>query len=459
MLERLENGEVGVSNVDQSERTAVARLLQLAGVARLFRSGDGRLFARVLVENRSEVHALKSGAFRDWLIGAHFRECGALPPDGAVRRVIGALEAFSRFEGGAPSIFIRVAGSGKSDGAATYIDLGDTSGRAVEIVGGGWSIVDQPMVDFRRPEGLEPLPVPSREGSIELLRPYVNLTERDFRLLVVWMAAALRPVGPYPILAIYGEQNSAKSTLVKIVRRLIDPQHAPVLLVPGSTRDMMVTAVNGWLLAYDNISQIPAWLSDGLCVLSTGGAIAGRALFSNDERVVIHAQRPVILSGIEEFVRRGDLSDRCVFLNLPPIALTSSARRTRFGGRSTKTTRGYSAPCSMRSLGGCASFLRSSRRGCHAWRTSPRLPRRSAVRWDGGRGPCLQTTMRIARARPRRRSRTRTRHRDSRDSSRSRCGHELDRYRDRSARGAQRTGGQEGGIVGRMAQIAGMADE
>ena len=152
------------------------------------------------------------------------------------------------------------------------------------------------------------------------MRPYVNLAERDFRLLVVWMAAAIRPVGPYPILAIYGEQNSAKSTLVKIVRKLIDPQHAPVLLVPGSTRDMMVTAVNGWLLAYDNISQIPAWLSDGLCVLATGGAIAGRALFSNDERVVIHAQRPVILSGIEEFVRRGDLSDRCVFLNLAPIA-------------------------------------------------------------------------------------------------------------------------------------------
>ena len=83
---------------------------------------------------------------------------------------------------------------------------------------------------------------------------------------------------------------------------------------------MMVTAVNGWLLVYDNISVIPARLSDGLCVLATGGALAGRALFSNDERVVIQAQRPVILSGIEEFVRRGDLSDRCVFLNLPPIA-------------------------------------------------------------------------------------------------------------------------------------------
>ena len=74
--------------------------------------------------------------------------------------------------------------------------------------------------------------MPSREGSIELLRPYVNLTERDFRLLVVWMAAAIRPVGPYPILAISGEQGIAKSTLIRIIRRLIDPQHAP--LSPGA---------------------------------------------------------------------------------------------------------------------------------------------------------------------------------------------------------------------------------
>ena len=80
-------------------------------------AGDGRLFARVPVENRSEVYGLKSGAFRDWLIGGHFRECGALPRDGAIRRVLGALEAFARFGGGAPSVFIRVGGDRKSDGS------------------------------------------------------------------------------------------------------------------------------------------------------------------------------------------------------------------------------------------------------------------------------------------------------------------------------------------------------
>ena len=92
----------------------------------------------------------------------------------------------------------------------------------------------------------------------------------------------------------------------------------------------MVTGHNRWLLVYDNISVIPDTLSDGLCMMSTGGAYAGRTLFSNDECSVIGAQRPVILSGIEEFVRRGDLSDRSVYLNLPPIDDADRRRAEEF---------------------------------------------------------------------------------------------------------------------------------
>ena len=137
-------------------------------------------------------------------------------------------------------------------------------------------------------------------------------------------------MGPYPILALYGEQAAAKSTLAKVIRLLIDPQDAPLLAILRGTRDLMVTGHNGWLLAYDNISLIADPVSDGLCMVSTGGAYAGRALFSNDERSVIHVQRPVLLSGIEEFVRRGDLGDRTVYLNLPSIDDADRRREQEF---------------------------------------------------------------------------------------------------------------------------------
>jgi hypothetical protein len=138
------------------------------------------------------------------------------------------------------------------------------------------------------------------------------------------MAAALRPVGPYPILALYGEQGSAKSTLARVIRLLVDPHATPVLTEPGDARDLVARAVNGWLLAYDNLSVIPRRISDALCMLATAGGFAHGAS-STENGGVIQAQRPVILSGIDEFVARGDLADRSVFLDLLPF--TTGKRR------------------------------------------------------------------------------------------------------------------------------------
>ena len=211
----------------------------------------------------------------------------------------------------------RPGGRWRRDESTYFLDLGDASGRAVAIRDEGWSVVDRPGVHFRRPEGLLPLPVPGGDGSIDLLRQYVNLTEPDFRLMIAWLTAALRPVGPYPILVLNGEQASGKSTLARILRLLIDPQTCPSLALPNSTHDLMATAVNGWLMLYENITTIPGWLSDCVCQLAFGGGYASRALFTNDERSVIYAQRPVVLVGIDDFVQRGDLRDRSVFLNLP----------------------------------------------------------------------------------------------------------------------------------------------
>jgi hypothetical protein len=309
-------------------------LLHLTETATFFRSIDGRGYAQVRLGGRRETLALKSAAFRDWLIDGYFRACREVPSDWSVRRALAALEAIARFEGGTPSIFVRVGHDGqtnsKGNPSACYLDLSDATGQAIKIESVGWSVVKNPRVHFRRPEGQLPLPTPSREGSIDLLRPYVNLTDRDFRLLIVWMAAAMRPVGPYPVLALYGQPGSAKSTLARVVRLLIDPQAAPLLAGPRNTRELMVTAVNGWLLAYDNTSVIPRWLSDGCCMLATAGALAGTASFTRSERRLVHAQRPVILNGIEEFVRRGDLADRSIFLDLPPIPPSRRRREDEF---------------------------------------------------------------------------------------------------------------------------------
>jgi hypothetical protein len=317
----------------QSEGTrAVEMLMGLASGAFVFRAADGRFHARVPVAGRQAIFGLKSSAFRDWLIDGYLSAQQKLPPRRAVRRVLEGLEARARFENENPTVYVRVGRDPDDNLSNYYLDLGDHAGTVIKISASGWSIAHDTGIHFARPQGQLPLPMPERDGSIELLREFVNVTESDFHLLVGWMAFALRPVGPYPVLVLHGNQATAKSTLVSVVRQLIDPQTAPHLAESRSTGDLMITAVNGWVLAFDNLSSLPNWLSDSLCRLASGSGFATRALYSNEERNIIYAQRPIILSGIDEFVRRGDLADRAVFLHLPTIIDSQRREEVDFWG-------------------------------------------------------------------------------------------------------------------------------
>ena len=82
----------------------------------------------------------------------------------------------------------------------------------------------------------------------------------------------------------------------------------------------MIAASNGWIISFDNLSHVPSWLSDALCLLATGGGFSTRELYTDSEEVLFDAQRPVILNGIEELASRGDLLDRTIVLYLPSIS-------------------------------------------------------------------------------------------------------------------------------------------
>jgi hypothetical protein len=104
-----------------------------------------------------------------------------------------------------------------------------------------------------------------------------------------------------------------------VLRSLVDPNAAPVRAEPKENRDLAIAANNGWAAVFDNLSWLSSQLSDALCRLSTGGGFATRQLYSDDEEVIFHAKRPIILTGIEELASKGDLVDRALFVTLPTI--------------------------------------------------------------------------------------------------------------------------------------------
>ncbi len=290
-------------------------LLRIAQPAVLWHTADGHAYATLPVDDHHEHHAVRSPAMRRWLTHAYYTEHGKPPSEEAMRGALSTIEARASIDGPEESAHIRVASLGET----YYLDLCDRQWRAVAIRKDGWEIVSRPPVRFRRANGLRPLSVPIRGGSLDLLREHVTVRGDDYLMLVTWLAAALRPRGPYPILALTGEQGSSKSTLARVLRQLCDPHVSPLRSEPREPRDLMISAANSWMVAIDNISALPSWLSDGLCRLATGGGFATRTLYTDTEETYIDAQRPVVLNGIVDYVTRGDLIDRCLFMHLPPI--------------------------------------------------------------------------------------------------------------------------------------------
>jgi hypothetical protein len=282
----------------------------------LFHTATGTAFADIMVDGRRETWPIRSKRFRGWLLRRYYQATGAAPSAAEMRSVLDLLEARAQFDGPERAVHVRIA----EHAGHIYLDLGNEQWRAVDIGPDGWRVVGCPPVRFRRPAGMLPLPEPQQGGSIECLKSFLNLASRDdFVLIVAWLLAALRPGGPYPLLAISGEQGSAKTVLSKLLKALIDPNVAPVRSLSREERELMITANNGYLLAFDNLSGLPIWLSDALCRLATGGSFAVRRLYTDDEEVLFEAARPILLNGIEEVISRPDLGDRAIFLTLAPI--------------------------------------------------------------------------------------------------------------------------------------------
>jgi hypothetical protein len=296
--------------------TRATEIVDLAVGAEFFHTPDREPFADFEVDGHREVWPVGSREAKLWLSALYWANTNQAPSRNSLQDALATLEAKALFAGSCEPVAVRLA---QADDAI-YLDLANDSWEAVEITAAGWRVVREAPVRFRRTRGMLPLPRPTSGGGVADLAGFINAaTTTDFRLAVSWVIGALRPRGPYPILALHGEQGSAKSTTSRVLRALVDPNVSPVRAEPREARDLMIAARNSWILGFDNLSRLAPWLSDALCRLATGGGFATRELYTDTNETIFEAQRPIVLNGIADVGTRSDFLDRTLVLYLPPV--------------------------------------------------------------------------------------------------------------------------------------------
>ena len=295
-------------------QSAAHSILELAKKSKPFLSDKNVPHTIIYVNGHQETWPIESKEFKNWLRQKYYEDAGTAPKENEITEAIRQFGAYTIYEKPHKQpVYQRVA----SHNGNMYLDLCNEKWQVVEISWNGWVVLDKSPVRFVRNVGMKPLPLPSRIPLIDGFTARLNLqNKKDEVLLVTFMLAALNSEGPYPILVLLGPKGSSKSTTTKMIKDLADPAAASIRSFPNSEEDLVISAGNGRVLAFDNVSKISPAVSDWLCKLSTGAGFATRTLYTNSEETVFETKNPVILNGISNFITRSDLADRTITVRL-----------------------------------------------------------------------------------------------------------------------------------------------
>ena len=248
----------------------------------------------------------------------YFEQYGDAPAGAALSGALGVLEGQAALD--APRVepvWLRV---GRLSRQASVVDLAGPSGQCVELSPAGWSVRAENPLLMRRSELTAALPAPEPgTGDLHALQQVVPVPAADWPLVYAWLVCALLPDIPHPVLAVFGEQGSAKSSTARILAALIDPSAATTRSAPTNLRDWSVTASGSWVVLLDNLSAIPDWLSDALCRAVTGESYTSRKLYTDAGVSVLSYRVAPIVTAIHPGALRGDLADRLVTVRLRRI--------------------------------------------------------------------------------------------------------------------------------------------
>jgi hypothetical protein len=318
---------------DRIRQTDPARaLLFHARGATPFASANGELCASIpsSIDSR-RVFPLRSAEFRDWLTANYYSEFERAPSSSVFRSVLHALEARARY-GDFPVQKIDNRLSFEGDPftpSRIVLNLANATGENVEIDSHGWKLATNFQHCFREFTSTLPLPKPQQtaagnDDAFTRMAELFRLSPSHRARVLTWIAAAVRPVGPYPVLVLTGPAASGKSVFARALRALIDPSTVPLRRLPARDRELLRMAFQNWILAFDQVERIPSRISQALCAISSGDALEIAQPDFRDP-IVFQLARPMILIAPKDetqpaWIPPRTLSNRTLSIDFPPIA-------------------------------------------------------------------------------------------------------------------------------------------
>ena len=199
----------------------------------------------------------------------------------------------------------------------------------MEITDKGYKIVSNIPICFLSNDTMKEQYEPKFDERISLwkLREFINVkTDEEFILLMINIISYFIPEIPHHIMIFIGSQGSSKSTVCRMIKKIVDPSTVDIYSFPKNKEDLVLHLNNAYLVPYDNLSKINDEYNDILCQVATGGNFLKRKLYTDSGLMTYSLRRGLILNGINLATDQPDLLDRSIILHLKTI--DGSERKT-----------------------------------------------------------------------------------------------------------------------------------
>lgn len=212
----------------------------------------------------------------------------------------------------------RIAGNLR-DGIEYF--LADKARQVVSIKDGTWDITTESEHKFLSSASHSAQRIPERskgKNILTLLGPFANLKDDDLTLFVIWLIQTFSGGSHYGIM-FSAERGSGKSTLNRIIDRLLDPSNTEPKIMSKGLDNFQMMLANCYLASFDNVRDISIDQSDTLCSAITGGTVVKRVLYETSKVAELRLHNVVVINGIDVFPSESDLAERFLLFPLKKI--------------------------------------------------------------------------------------------------------------------------------------------
>lgn len=209
-----------------------------------------------------------------------------------------------------------------------WLNPGWKDGKLIRIADGSWEIAAAPSRLFAPlPQSMAmPVPVPTPAAAFPTLIKQGIVDFGEYHaFFCTMMATMMMPMDDvHPIIIITGEGAKGKTTTMKLVTQLVDPdQGNECLIVSEDQRNILVTCLTRKTIGLDNASRLPI-SDDLLSQMYAGGTYKERQLFTNNEQSSIKIERMrVIINGVSPDFSKSDFFTKAIFLEQPRVTLAN----------------------------------------------------------------------------------------------------------------------------------------